>query len=337
MEWYNNGQYFKAIPVFEELMGLFKGEKSTEDIYFHYCMANYKQGSYLMSAYHFKNFVSKHPYSTRVEEALFMHAESYKQQTLEYSLDQTETVNAIEAYQSFINSYSNSKRLTEANANIDELRARLEKKALKAADLYFDTKNYRAAAVSYKNLMLDYPDIDGIIDIQYKIVKSYSKFAEQSISSKQKERYDKTIKTANAYLNRYPNSEYSELVKQIKQDAHYSTIKSTYDYAMNVGYTKRVKLLNEIVTIYNLNFPLVEDEKFILRAKNYLEKAYFQKIKTPYSQAQESDLEYKAKHYKSTIEAFNVFSTKYANSKYLNEAKRILSASEKNYKKYSNG
>ena len=140
MEWYNNGQYFKAIPVFEELMGLYKGEKSTEKIYFYYCMANYKQGSYLMSAFHFKNYTTKHPYSDHAEEALFMHAESYKKQSLVYSLDQTETVNAIEAYQSYINSYSNGQHLNEANESIDELRARLEIKALKAADLYLTHK-----------------------------------------------------------------------------------------------------------------------------------------------------------------------------------------------------
>ena len=38
MEWYTKGQYFKAIPVFEELMGLYKGEKSTEELYYYYCM-----------------------------------------------------------------------------------------------------------------------------------------------------------------------------------------------------------------------------------------------------------------------------------------------------------
>ena len=56
--WYNKKEYFKCIPVFEELIGLMKGTKSTEDIYYMYCFANYKQGDYMISAYHFKNFTT---------------------------------------------------------------------------------------------------------------------------------------------------------------------------------------------------------------------------------------------------------------------------------------
>ncbi|MCD8528914.1 MAG: hypothetical protein LRY27_02865 [Chitinophagales bacterium] len=56
MEWYNKGAYFKCIPVFEELMGLYKGKKTVEEIYYYYCMAEYKQGNYVLSAFHFKNF-----------------------------------------------------------------------------------------------------------------------------------------------------------------------------------------------------------------------------------------------------------------------------------------
>lgn len=337
MEWYNKGQYFKAIPVFEELMGLYKGEKSTEELYYYYCMANYKQGSYLMAAYHFKNYTVKHPYSKYAEEASFMHAESYKKQSLVFSLDQTETVNSIEAYQTFINAYQESKRLEVANENIDELRGRLEKKALKAADLYFDTKNYRAAAVSYKNLLLDFPDIEGVKEIQFNIVKSYSKYAEQSIAIKQQERYEEAIKTASNFKNRYPESKYIENIKKLNEEAHYNIIKANYNGAMNSVFIKRMKMLNDIPDIYSNNYSKITDEKLKLKADNYLERAYFQKIKTSYAQGQESDIKDKALFYKNCIEAYNEFSTKYADSRYLNEAKRMFLASDKKYKKYSNG
>ncbi len=337
MEWYTKGQYFKAIPVFEELMGLYKGEKSTEELYYYYCMANYKQGSYLMAAYHFKNYTVKHPYSKYTEEASFMHAESYKKQTLVFSLDQTETINAIEAYQTFINAYSDSERLQVANDNIDELRDRLEKKALKAADLYFDTKNYRAAAVSYKNLLLDYPDIEGVKEIQFNIVKSYSKYADQSIAIKQQERYEEAIKTAKNFKNRYPNSKYLADINKLNEEARYNIIKANYNSALNSVYIVRMKILDEMPDVYANNFNKITDEKLKLKASKYLEKAYFQKIKTSYAQGQDSDVKNKSMYYKKCIEAYNVFSTKYADSKYLNEAKSFFMASDKKYKKYSNG
>lgn len=337
MEWYDKGQYFKAIPVFEELMGLFKGEKSTEEIYYYYCMAQFKQKSYLMAAFHFKNYTVKHPFSKYAEEALFMHAESYNKQTLDYSLDQTETVNAIQAYQTFINSYPSSNRISAANEKIDALRLKLETKALKAAELYYKTKNYRAAAVSYQNLLLDYPDIDDVEDIQFKIVKSYDKYADQSIFSKQKERYTASIKAANNYLNRYPDSEYLESIADSKQEAHFNIIKSRYFAAMSAPLRERNTILKEIQSEYNANISELKDKKSVLEADKILEKAYFQIIKTEYLIAQDSKAENKAVHYKAAVEAFNVFTSKYANSKYRNEAERFLSASEKNFKKYSNG
>lgn len=337
MEWYNKGQYFKAIPVFEELMGLFKGEKSTEELYYYYCMANYKQGSYLMAAYHFKNYTVKHPYSKYAEEASFMHAESYKKQTLVYSLDQTETVNAIEAYQTFINSYPGSEKLPEANKNIDELRERLEKKALKAAELYFNTKNYRAAAVSFKNLLLDYPDIEGVKEIQFNIVKSYAKYADQSIATKQQERYEEAIKTAKNFRNRYPDSKYLEAVNKLNEESHFNIIKANYNSAMSSLYVQRMKTLQDMPDVYANHITKVDDEKLKLKAEKFLEKAYFQKIKTSYAQGQDADIENKAMYYKKCIESYNDFSTRYAESRYLNEAKRLFQASDKKYKKYSNG
>ncbi|MGB0885102.1 MAG: outer membrane protein assembly factor BamD [Chitinophagales bacterium] len=337
MEWYNKGQYFKAIPVFEELMGLFKGEKSTEEIYYYYCMAQFKQKSYLIAAFHFKNYTQKHPFSKYTEEALYMHAESYYKQTLDYSLDQTETVNSIDAYQTFINTYPSSSRIADANTKIDLLRGKLEKKAFKAAELYYKTKNYRAAAVSFKNLLIDYPDIDDVEDIQLKIVKSYYQYAEQSISRKQAERYNESIKAANNFLNRYPNNEFVTQVNTLKEKSHLEIIKSSLESALVSGYTKRIKSLEEMQDVYNANFSKLSIEKNKEIANKILEKSYFQQIKTEYLMAQESKIDKKAKHYKAAVAAFNVFSSKYNSSKFQNEAKRILSASEKNFKKYSNG
>lgn len=339
MEWYNKKQYYKAIPVFEELMGLYKGEKSTEEIYFHYCMAQYKMKSHLLAAFHFKNFVSKHPYSKYAEQALFMHAESYNKQTLEYVLDQTETHNAIEAYQTFINTYPKSSYVAECNEKIDILRNKLETKAIKAADLYYKTQNYRAAAVSFRNLLLDYPDIDGVESIQYKIVKSYLLYADQSISKKQRERYNDCIKAAHNFENRYPNSAFLSAVHKIKEEAFFKTIKATYNNALSTpNFAKRKEILSEMPFVYQQNRPKINNIKWQGQAAKYLEKAYFQQVRTAYLQAQNAtEKQERANYYQQVVEAYNIFSTKYGSSKMQNEAKRMFSVSEKNYKKYTNG
>jgi len=247
LEWYNKGAYFKAIPVFEELMGLYKGSKTTEEIYYYYCMAHFYQGNYVMSAYHFKNYTQKHPYSQYTEECLFMHAESFDKQSPKSRLDQTETYKAIETYQVFINQYPESDRLNYCNNKIDELRLKLETKALKAAELYFKTENYRAAAFSYKNLLIDYPDIDGPEEIQYKIVASFFKYAEQSIVTKQQGRYEEAIKYANTFTSRYKDSEFLPNVRNTAQESHFQAIRGAYLCALIYNLDKRDTKLRDVL------------------------------------------------------------------------------------------
>jgi outer membrane protein assembly factor BamD len=91
-------------------------------------MANYKQGDYMIGAYHFKNFVTTYPLSDKAEEALFMAAMCNDRLSPRYELDQTYTTKAIDGFQNFINQYPESKRLDTANAMITKLRKKLEKK-----------------------------------------------------------------------------------------------------------------------------------------------------------------------------------------------------------------
>jgi outer membrane protein assembly factor BamD len=124
-DWYNKKEYFKCIPIFEELMGLMKGQRSTEDIYYMYCMANYKQGDYMLSAYHFKSFANTYPTSKKAEECLYMAAISNSMLSPKYELDQSYTTKAIDAFQSFINQFPQSARVDTANKMIIKLRKKL--------------------------------------------------------------------------------------------------------------------------------------------------------------------------------------------------------------------
>jgi outer membrane protein assembly factor BamD len=337
MEWYDKGAYYKAIPVFEELMGLYKGSKTTEEVYYYYCMAQYKQGSYILAAYHFKNYVQKHPQSKYAEECLFMHAESYYQQSPKVHLDQTETANAISAYQVYINAYPDTERAVDANKKMEELRAKLEQKALRAAELYYKTKNYRAAAISYKNLTIDFPDIKGEREIQYKIVSSFFSYAEQSVVSKQQERYEETIKEANTFLNRYGSSEYAPLVKAILEESHYKAIKAALDFALIHIPESRIAKLDEAKDVYDYHKPALQTDRFTDEATFALERNYFEKLKTSFEIAQNTPIEKRLVEYQKTIESYNYFINQYSSSKFAKEANKIFAASEKNIKKLSNG
>lgn len=337
MDWYNKGAYFKAIPVFEELMGLYKGAKTTEEVYYYYCMAHYKQGSYILAAYHFKNYVQKHPQSKYAEECLYMHAESYYMQSPKVHLDQTETMNAINAYQVFINTHPTSPRSVEANTKIEELRKKLEEKALRAAELYYKTRNYRAAAIAYKNLTLDFPDIKGEREIQFKVVRSYFQYAEQSIVSKQSERYEETIREANRFLARYGNSEFAPEVRVILEESHLKAITSALDYAVMYTPENRMDKLEEAEDIYNFHFPALTLERFKEAANEALERNHFERLKTNFELAQSNTAQKRIDFYKKTALSYNFFVNQHSNSKFAREAEKINATALKNIKKSTNG
>lgn len=337
LEWYNKGAYYKAIPVFEELMGLYKGSKTTEEVYYYYCMAQFKQGNYVLSAYHFKNYVQKHPYSEYTEECLFMHAESFAKQSPKSNLDQTETYKAIDAYQVFINQYPETTRLEYCNNKIDELRFKLEAKALKAAQLYYKTENFRAAAFSYKSLLIDYPDIDNTEEIQYKIVNSFYKYAEQSIVTKQQERFEEAIKFANTFLSRYKESEYVPSIQNTLQNSHFFAIKGAYLTALITNVENREKRLKEVFDVYEVHKELITNEKILTDAEEIDEHAHFELVRTHFLQAQNAELEKRKSFYVKTLEEYSDYVNAYRDGKYSKEALKIYNATQKNLKKLSNG
>ena len=217
--YYNEGNYFKAIPLFEEMIALQRGSMDLEDIYYSYAYSHYGQGDYILAAYHFKTFISLYPMSEKVENATFMIAQCFYEQSPRQSLDQTATWKAIEAYQNFASAYPNSEKISEVNNRIDELRSKLMNKAYDSAYLYYKTKKYTAAIKSFENLLRDFPNVDRKEEAEFYIVKSNKLFADNSYEDKKLERYEATLQAVNLFKAKYPDSEYVEEIEDIYSDS----------------------------------------------------------------------------------------------------------------------
>lgn len=190
--YYDDQEYEKAIPLFEELLTYYKGTDSSEMLYYYYCYAHYGMGDFSMASHHFKNFTETFYNSEKTEECYFMYAKCEYKYSLPYYLDQTATENGIEKLQLFINLFPNSLRIPECNGYIDELRGKLKKKAYENAYLYYKIQDYVAAVAAFKIILDDYPDLENDDEVKFLIVKSSYLIAKNSIAKKQKERY-KTV------------------------------------------------------------------------------------------------------------------------------------------------
>jgi len=204
MKFYNDADYFKAQSLFEELIGLYRGLGKAEQIYYYYAYSNYYMEDFLMASYYFKNFVKTYPTSQHAEECMYMGAYCYYLNSPASSLDQTNTKKAINEMQLFINRYPTSERVEECNNLMDVLRAKLEEKSYNNSKLYFHLREYKAAIVSFNNLLKDFPDTKYREDAFFYILKSNYSLAVNSIQSKKKERFENTILAFNDYEEYHP-------------------------------------------------------------------------------------------------------------------------------------
>src|SRR6056297_3900358 len=219
MQYYEEGEYLKAQTLFEQIVSAYKGKTEAEELYFKYAYTYYHLGQYILASYYFKNFSTTFGTSPLREEAMFMSAYSNYLLSPNFRLDQTYSQQAIDELQTFVNTYPNSEKVGECNNLIDEMRKKLEKKAIARADLYHDMSRYQAAVQSYEIVLQDYPETQAAEKIRYHMTEAQYKLAKKSIYSKRRERYANTLELADQFLKRYSDSEYADEVKKFKSDS----------------------------------------------------------------------------------------------------------------------
>ena len=217
IEYYEEGDYYRALQLFEQLIPVYRGTNKAEKLYYYYAYAYYHEREYIMASYYFKRFSLNFPSSEFAEEASFMAAYCKYLDSPRYSLDQSVTREAIDAFQLFINRFPFGEKAQEANEYIDELRKKLERKSYNIASLYFKMEDYRAAIVSYNNLLEEYPDTEFKEDVLYKIVNAYYNYAMKSIEEKQQERFENAVKAYYDFVALYPESRYVADVEKMKE------------------------------------------------------------------------------------------------------------------------
>jgi outer membrane protein assembly factor BamD len=216
---YEEGEYRKAVTLFELVIPAYRGKAEAEKLYFNFANAHFLDRRYILSAHYFKTFADTYTSSALREDALYNHAFSNYKQSPKYKLDQSNTQKAIDAFQLFVNTYPESERVSECNTIIDVLREKMELKAFDVGKLYFEMRNYSSAIKTFDNLLKDYPGSPKEEEAMYLIVKASRELALNSIFTKQEERYNETLDRCAAYLKKHVGAEHSKEVNNYKQES----------------------------------------------------------------------------------------------------------------------
>ncbi len=235
-EYFAKKKYRQAQQLYESLFPVYKGTQKFEDLYYKYAYCFYYQGLYSDAENLFKGYLEVFPTSARAEEVDYMRAYSYYKRSPKLELEQVNTVKSMNMMQSFINTHPASARNKDASEIIDASRAKLEQKDYRSALLYYNLEKYRAAALTFTNLLNKYPESAKGEEYKLMVIKSYYKFAKMSYIDKQVERFEKVISEFIDFSERFPESkflkeaaEYNNLsktqIKEIQNEQNSSTVK----------------------------------------------------------------------------------------------------------------
>jgi len=219
MEYYESEDYFRALQLYDNIMPYFRGRPEMEKIYYYYAWSYFNMEQYLMAAYHFKNLAKTFPNSKYTEECYFQAAYCKYAVSPDPSLDQSNSKEAIEELQLFINKYPNSELVSKCNELIDELRTKMEVKAFNIAKLYFYIEEYQAAIVSMNNVLEDYPATAFKEEAMYIIARANFYYAIGSVLTKQQERFNNTIAACKEFYRAFPESKYTKEVNGYEKKA----------------------------------------------------------------------------------------------------------------------
>ncbi|MDX2188499.1 MAG: outer membrane protein assembly factor BamD [Bacteroidota bacterium] len=206
VKYYQNKEYYKSGTLFEELIPTLKGQADAEKAQFYYAYSQYYQGQLIMSAYYFKRFYETYPRSEFAEEAYFMHCMSLYEDSPDYELDQTNTYAAISSFQTFLNIFPGTKYIDQCNSLIDKLNYKLELKAYHQAKLFYKMHDYRAGVISFENFTKDYPNSKYLEEVAFLKIEAQYTYANISIDSKKRERFNAGIDYYYYFIDKYPNS-----------------------------------------------------------------------------------------------------------------------------------
>ncbi len=219
-EYFDKQDYHHASELYKELMPIMKSTRNYEALFYKYAYCFYYMKDYLDGSYYFRNFVEYFPVSKDAEECEYMSALCLYKYAPKASLDQTNTIKAFEAMQSFAYKYPASKHIAEANGFIDLSRKKMEAKMAAAAKLYFNINQFKAATVAYRSVLRNYPESPNGDLYQYMIMRAMYKFAKASIPARQEERYTTILSAYKELKDTYPQSKYIADADKIYNEAN---------------------------------------------------------------------------------------------------------------------
>ncbi len=216
-ECFAKGKYVRASTLLQSLVTVQKGTDNAQESLYMLAMAEYNNKDYEGAAATFKKYFQSYPKGVYAEKAEFYAGMSLYNCTPEPRLDQSQTINAISAFQEYMDLYPDGVDKPTAQQKLFELQDKLVQKELYSAQLYYDLgqyfgnctyggNNYEACIITAQNALKDYPYTTLREKFSVLVMKSKFELAQQSVEEKKLERFQDAEDECYGFINEYPDS-----------------------------------------------------------------------------------------------------------------------------------
>ena len=193
MELYEAEKYDRAIDYFQGVFDYGRTSEVAADAQLYLARSYFHNDEFILAASEFTRFISTFRTDPRTEEAEFERAMSYYSLSPKYELDQSNTHEAVQYLQLFLDRYPDSELADDAEEHIRQLREKLAHKEFAAAEQYEGREMYEAAALTYENVFDTYPDTRWADDALLGAIRSYVSYSELSVRARQAERLQAAV------------------------------------------------------------------------------------------------------------------------------------------------
>ncbi len=223
-EYYVSGQYDKSIQLLNDVITIMKGSDRGEESVYMLGMSYLKNKEYDIAAETFRQYYTSYPRGTYTERARFYAGKALWISTPEAQLDQSDTYQAIQELQLFLEFYPNSPYRDEAQDIIFEAQDKLVEKEYNAAKLYYNLgtylgNNFQSCVICAQNALKDYPYTKYREDLALLVMKAKYELAYNSVLSRKAERYRDAVDECYAFKNEYSESANVKLADELLQKA----------------------------------------------------------------------------------------------------------------------
>ena len=214
-EYYANGKYTQSASLIEKILPHYRGTTKSEELDYLHAKCYYEMGDFVMAGHYFETFVRTYLTSEHADDADFLMGYCYYKLSPRPELDQTNTYNALNAFALHKTKFPTSKYNEQCDKLTKELQEKLAEKSYLSAKLYFKLEHYKAAIVALSNSLEDFPDTRFREELMFLRLKSKFLYAENSVRTKQPERFQETVDDYYSFIDEFPKSRYIKEARKI--------------------------------------------------------------------------------------------------------------------------